>query len=434
MAFDQVSALTPTLIPRARHSISRDRISENALRVLYRLRDAGFAAYLVGGGVRDLLLGHAPKDFDVVTDAHPEQVRGLFRNCRLIGRRFRLAHVYFGRDIVEVATFRAPFDPAEQTDCLNEHGRIMRDNVYGTLEEDVLRRDFTVNALYYNIRDFSLVDYTGAMADLQARILRPIGNSETRFHEDPVRMLRAVRFAAKLDFAIEHQAEESLYRLGHLLSDVPPARLFDEVLKLFHGGFAVRAFELLHRYGLFQYLFPQTETMLQEAADPALIFIRQALANTDARILEGKPVTPAFLCAVLLWPPARVRVDQLTTQGMPRAQALALAGQAVTLEQVRHTALPKRFSLPMREIWELQARLTQRTGVRALRLLADPRFRAAYDFLCLRAASGEAVGDLCQWWTQLQAVPPEEQARLTMTPTRTGRRKRARRLALHTAP
>jgi poly(A) polymerase len=415
-----VPSTSPVIFPRAEHGISRANISRSALKVLYRLREAGYRACLVGGGVRDLLLGREPKDFDVATDAHPEDVHRLFRNCRLIGRRFRLAHVHFGREIIEVATFRAPHENGddenghgEHGDALVEDGRIIRDNVYGTIEQDAWRRDFTINALYYDIADFSVVDYAGGMADLRQGVLRLIGDPEVRFREDPVRMLRAVRFAAKLGFRLDPACEEALPRLGGLLAEVAPARLFDEAIKLFHGGYGLQTFEMLRRHDLFRYLFPATEEALahEEAGFP-ITFVANALRSTDERIHEGKGVNPAFLYAVMLWEPVRRLADRLAESETPWLQALQQAGAAVLSEQVAHIAIPKRVGLPMREIWEMQPRFEQRRGGRALRLLAHPRFRAAYDFYCLRAASGEALEEGCQWWTRIQEVSADEQRRM----------------------
>ncbi|APZ42165.1 polynucleotide adenylyltransferase PcnB [Acidihalobacter ferrooxydans] len=421
----------PTIIPRAEHGISRAQISPGALKVLYRLKDAGFAAYLVGGGVRDLLLGREPKDFDIATNAHPDEVRALFRNSRLIGRRFRLAHVRFGRDVIEVATFRAPHDGADDVDCaeLSDDGRILRDNVYGTFEQDAWRRDFTINALYYDIRNFSVVDHTNAMADIKAGLLRLIGDPQVRYREDPVRMLRAVRFAAKLGFRIETSSEAPILEMSSLLSDIAPARLFDEVLKLLHGGVALETFELLRHYGLFRPLFPLTEEALaHEVQGYPLTFIARALENTDRRIAENKPVTPAFLFAALLWEPVRRRLAELISDGIPEIPALQMAAAEVTSEQVRHIAIPKRFSLPMREIWTLQPRFAQRQPKRVARLLAHPRFRAAYDFYCLRAEVGEADPELAAWWTQLQETDASgQQALLQQTQPSPSTRKRRRR-------
>jgi poly(A) polymerase len=424
----QAVEVHPRIIPRAEHGISRADISENALRVLYGLKRAGFAAYLVGGGVRDLLLGREPKDFDVVTDARPEQVRRLFRNCRLIGRRFRLAHVYFGREIVEVATFRAIPD-ADAEGVVVDEGRILRDNVYGTIEEDAVRRDFTINSLYYNIRDFSVVDYVGGLEDLRAGLIRLIGDPERRYREDPVRMLRAVRFAAKLGFRIHPQTEAPIPRLAHLLGEMPPARLFDEVLKLFQGGYEVETFELLRHYGLFGHLFPLTEEALalEECGFPHT-FVTHALASTDARVQEGKPVTPAFFYAALLWEPVRLRAAELAArEDMAPLPALQRAGREVIQAQLRHTSVPRRFSLGMREIWELQLRFRYRSGKRPYRFLEHPRFRAAYDFLCLRARAGEDVEEACQWWTRFQEAPPEERAAMTSGGKKKSARRRRRR-------
>ncbi|HHM04427.1 MAG TPA: polynucleotide adenylyltransferase PcnB [Gammaproteobacteria bacterium] len=425
---------TPRVIPRAEHIISRANISDCALKVLYRLKNAGFEAYLVGGGVRDMLLGREPKDFDVATDARPEEVKKLFRNCVLIGRRFRLAHVRFGPETIEVATFRAQADDDEgngsEDALVTESGRILRDNVYGTLEADAWRRDFTVNALYYNIRDFSVVDYTGGMEDLRSGALRLIGDPERRYREDPVRMLRAVRFAAKLGFQIQGESETAIFRLGHLLADIPPARLFDEVLKLFLGGMALQTFELLRHYGLFQYLFPATEACLEEEDEgfPRTLVTR-ALANTDERIAQGKPVTPAFLYAALLWEPLRRAMAGYIEEGASELQAAEIAARDVLDEQLSHTALPKRFSVPMREIWALQLRLIRSKGRRrALTLLEHPRFRAAYDFVLLRAEAGEELAETGRWWTVFQAVEGEaRQAMLDKKGAGAGKSRRRRR-------
>ncbi len=407
----------PRILARAEHVVSRADISPNALKVLYRLHEAGYQAFLVGGGVRDLLLGREPKDFDVGTDARPEEVRALFRNCRLIGRRFRLAHVHFGREIIEVATFRGG-GPAQAGDARADGDGDADDaapgdaNVYGTLEEDVWRRDFTVNALYYNIGDFSVVDYVGGVEDLRAGVLRLIGDPAARYREDPVRMLRAVRFAAKLGFRLDPGTEAPIAGAAHLLEDIPPARLFEEVLKLFLAGSALPSFEQLRRYGLFARLFPQTEDCLaREEGGFPLTFVARALANTDARVAEGKPVTPVFLFAALLWEPVRRRAAELEAEGAPPLEAMQDAGGEVVSRQIRHVALPRRISLPMREIWQLQTRFAgPPRGKRALRLLSHPRFRAAYDLLVLRAQAGEAVSDLADWWTRFQERPDAQPA------------------------
>ncbi len=402
----------PLILDEATHGIPLSKIDVNARKVLNRLHEAGYRACLVGGGVRDLMLGLTPKDFDVATDATPEEVKRLFRNARLIGRRFRLAHVRFGRDIIEVATFRAPHEEAiEDAEALVEaNGRILRDNVYGTLEQDVWRRDFTINSLYYDIADHTVIDFTGGVSDLREGVLRMIGNSEQRYHEDPVRMLRAVRFAAKLGFRIDPEAEQIITDLAHLLEDVAPARLFEEFLKLMHGGAALRTFEMLRQYDLFGELFPETDEFLEEEDEDGSFerFIRNALQNTDKRIAEGKPVNPAFLVAVFLWKPIVAEQQALMAEeDLPPFVALQKASQAVLAHEVRFVAIPKRFSLQSREIWELQMRLPNTRGKRPLRLLGHDRFRAAYDFLCLRAHSGEEeLLPLCDWWTKFQEEHP----------------------------
>ena len=418
-------------MPRPQHGISRANISDNALKVLYRLKQGGYQAYLVGGGVRDLLLGHEPKDFDVATDATPEEVRRVFHNCRLIGRRFRLAHVHFGREIIEVATFRGG-DPEEKAGSQRqtEKGMIVRDNRYGTREEDALRRDFTINALYYDITDFSVIDYAGGFEDLRAGRLRLIGEDpHLRYREDPVRMLRAVRFAAKLGFTIDPDCERPLTELGPLLRDVPAARLFEEVLKLFQTGVGLAAFEKLRHYRLFGELFPATEECLahEEGSFP-LTLVSRGLANTDQRLQDGLPVAPAFLFALLLWEPVRQRYQQhLEVEDLSPFEAMSLAGGEVLQAQQAMVSIPRRFSLPMREIWELQPRLEQTQGKRPHRLMTHPRFRAAYDFLTLRAEAGEADPELARWWTRFQEAGGEERATLTQAPKRRRSRRRGKR-------
>ncbi len=402
-------------------------IGDNALKVLARLREAGYASYLVGGCVRDLMLGHEPKDFDVVTDARPEQIKALFRNAQLIGRRFRLAHVRFGREIIEVATFRA--DPGVFGVNEDEDQRRLRENVFGTQEEDALRRDFTINALYYNPADSSVTDYVGGVADLKRGMICMIGDPETRYREDPVRMLRAVRFAAKLGFRIEPHTAAALPVLASLLRNVSPARLFDESLKLFHSGYAAETFELLRRYGLFQFLFPLTEKSLgKEQQGFPITLLPRALANTDKRVNEDKPVTPAFLFAALLWEPVRLEAEARAAHGAPAHQAWQGAAELVLREQLRSVALPKRFSFPMREIWAMQAKFPRRSGKQALRLLEHKRFRAAYDFLLLRAETGEESPELAEWWTRFQAADAAERADLMQAVPAAGmKQNRARR-------
>ncbi|MFC3285574.1 polynucleotide adenylyltransferase PcnB [Litchfieldella rifensis] len=401
------------IIPREDHTVSRKLFSDAALKVLYRLHNAGFEAYLVGGCIRDSLIGRIPKDFDVATDATPEQLRDLFRNSRIIGRRFRIVHVRFGREVIEVTTFRGKpnDDHGEHLAHQSEHGLLLRDNVWGNIEEDALRRDFTVNALYYNIADFSIHDWADGVRDIESRTLRLIGDPVTRYREDPVRMLRAIRFAAKLDFHLDAATEAPIRELAPLLLQIPPARLFDEVLKLFLAGHAVATFQALREYDLFAMLFPEADEAMAELpwAEP---LIERALANTDARIRDERPVTPAFLFAALLWPGVTRRMETLTAEGMPPIPALQAASQQAVSRQLQHISIPKRFSLPMRDIWDLQQRLPKRRGKRALQTREHPRFRAAYDFLLLREEAGELAPGLGQWWTAFQDADDHERRRL----------------------
>ncbi len=394
------------IIPRDQHTISRRQISQNALRVLYRLHEAGHEAYLVGGAVRDVLVGLTPKDFDIATDATPEQVKGLFRNCRLIGRRFRLAHVVFGREIIEVATFRANVDDGSGDREVHDGGRLLRDNVYGTIEDDAVRRDFTANALYYAIADFSVRDYTGGFEDVQNRVMRLIGDPDTRYREDPVRMLRAVRLAAKLGFTIEPGTAEPIPRLASLLAEAAPARLFEECLKLFLSGHAVASFEGLERYGLLSALFPESAAALASNRSGALrAMVLAGLASTDARIAAGEPVSPAFLFATLLWPAFCRAWMKLQADGVQPVEAQRRAADRVTLHQVTTVALPRRFSLPMQEIWLLQARFPLRQRKRVTRTLSHPRFRAAFDFLVLRQTASDAHAADVAFWEEAQHDP-----------------------------
>jgi poly(A) polymerase len=465
--------------------------------VLYRLRDAGFMAFLVGGCVRDLLIGIEPKDFDVATDALPEELKRLFRNCRLVGRRFRLAHVFFGQDIIEVATFRATSAPsqgdeplpvadpedgeapelddamdagpaegnaiappravprssagAEEGDSgarmLDATGRILRDNVYGTIDEDVWRRDFTANALYYNIADFSLWDYVGGAQDIAARKLKLIGDPETRFREDPVRMLRAARFEAKLGFTIDPATARPIGALRDLLAAVPPARLFDETLKLFLTGHGARSFGVLRRRGLLAALLPTVDAYF--ASHPGSLvekLLIQGLENTDARVAADKPVTPTFLFALLLYGPIAGIIEATPPERWHELATILDACDQATREGQSRIAIPKRFSLGVREMFGLQPRLEHPRGRRALRVLEHPRFRAAYDLLLLRAQFGLAPVEMAQWWTRLQEVSVEERGtmadalagggrqgpaapRADGTPRRRGGRRRGRRAA-----
>lgn len=437
---NQPSTQFPHLvIPRSEHSISRAAISPNALKVLCRLKEAGYQGFLVGGAVRDLLLGITPKDFDVATNALPDEVRRLFRNCRLIGRRFRLAHVHFGQEIIEVATFRAAAAP-EREDAEDDGdeeaaarsaatasddsahrafdttGRILRDNIYGTIEEDVWRRDFTANGVYYNIDDFSIWDFVDGVSDVRARRLKLIGDPETRYREDPVRMLRAVRFAAKLDFSIEPGTEQPIQRLAYLLDGVPPARLFDECLKLFLSGFGLKSFRLLQQYGLFEHLFPMSAAAMKLPPYAyAQEMLELGLANTDARIAADKPVTPTFLFAILLWGAVLRELNERQAGPAPDLAQLMQACDTVLRAQQSRVAIPRRFGVPMRELLMLQPRFSRRSGIKSLSLLQHPRFRAAYDFLLLRAQAGVADPELAQWWTDVQLLPQEERVALVQS-------------------
>ncbi|MGB6485793.1 MAG: hypothetical protein WBE91_02810, partial [Steroidobacteraceae bacterium] len=452
--------------------MSRSHISPNALRVLYRLKDAGFQGFLVGGCVRDLLLGMEPKDFDVATDALPEQVKRLFRNCRLVGRRFRLAHVFFGQEIIEVATFRAATAPSQGEEPLADAdpedgeapeldedpeipaegvgdpgeeasgdaeaapvggfgrearpsltddserkfdatGRILRDNVYGTIDEDVWRRDFTANSLYYNIADFSIWDYCGGVDDIAARRLRLIGDPETRFREDPVRMLRAARFEAKLGFEIDPATAGPIGRLRELLGGVPPARLFDEMLKLFLSGHGAKSLEVLRRRGLLAELLPNVDTYLSAHPDGLVErLLLKGLANTDERVVAGRPLTPTFLLALLLYGPIAQIIESMPPEKWHELGAIGDACDRAVRQAQAHLMIPRRFSLGLSEMFSLQPRLEHPSGRRALRLLTHPRFRAAYDLLLLRAEFGLASPEMAQWWTQVQSVGQEEQGHM----------------------
>ena len=399
----------PVVVTRDQHNISRDNISENALKVLYRLHKSGYKAYLVGGCVRDLLLGLEPKDFDVATNASPEQIKALFSNCRLIGRRFRLAHIVFGRDVIEVATFRGHHSEEESsnknTSKQSNEGLLLRDNVYGSIEEDAERRDFTVNAMYYSIADFAIYDFANGVKDLEAGVLKLIGDPETRYREDPVRMLRAVRFATKLGLRIDDAAREPISRLAHLLDNIPPARLFEEYLKLFMYGKAEANFLALQDFGLFGYFFPQIKPALKNADSFEHRMLYQLCVDTDSRINGGKRVTPAYLFAATLWYPVVAQAEQLMSEGgLVEYDAFQIAAADVLTKQSRSISIPKRFSLPARDMWTLQIRLKQTHPRKAERLLTHPKFRAAYDFLLLRArVEGHPdLKSLGQFWTEFQ--------------------------------
>jgi poly(A) polymerase len=420
------TAHSPKIISRAAHSVSRQEISEGALKVLYRLNKAGYQAFLVGGCVRDALLGLHPKDFDVATNATPDEVRALFSNCRLIGRRFRLAHVRFGRDVIEVATFRAAANH-EDDDVAHDHeGRILRDNVYGTIEEDVWRRDFTCNALYYSIDDFSIWDYVDGVRDIDRRQLVLIGDADKRVREDPVRMLRAIRFAAKLDFTIDESVSRAIRSNVTLIRNVPSARLFDEFLKLFGSGSSERTFDLLCEYGLFAQMFPATAQEL-EIDEDFRRFVRAALRNTDLRVADGKSVTPMFLLGVLLWAPVcRVAAMHRNEEQLSDAQSLNIAAFEVVGEQQRRISVPKRFTVPMREMMALQPRFYAMRGRRAMNLLEHRRFRAAYDFMMLLADIGRVDPEIAAFWSEVQSLPSDQRMERFQVPAKARNRRRRR--------
>ncbi len=387
------------------HGISRDNINISAFKVMNRLNQSGFTSYLVGGGVRDLLLGNQPKDFDVATDATPEQVKSLFRNSRIIGRRFKIVHVRFGREIIEVTTFRGQNSDSNHH-VVSETGQLLRDNVYGDMESDAWRRDFTANALYYSIKDNNIYDYTSGINDIRNRQLRMIGDPTIRYTEDPVRILRAIRFAAKLGFSIEANTEAPIREQANLLTHVPPARLFDEILKLFLSGYAIATYNLIKQYNVLQALFPDTAAALDKGPHYNAL-IEEVMLNTDKRIRSDKRVTPAFIYAALMWPAMHYRLLQLKAKGLSEFDAFNDASQSTISRQLQRVMIPKRFLIPMRQIWELQWRLPNRSGKRALRLLEHPKFRAGFDFLLARESSGEQLNGLGAWWDRFQSAGDE---------------------------
>lgn len=393
----------PNIVSRSQHCVSRKALSEAAIKVLYKLSKSGFRACLVGGAVRDILLGKKPKDFDVTTDATPQQIRELFRNSRIIGRRFQIVHIRYGREIIEVATFRSNAEKTE--DELNDSGQILRDNNFGSIDDDAIRRDFTVNALYYDIKDFAVLDYAQGINDLNEKVMRLIGDPETRYKEDPVRMLRAIRFAAKLGFIIEEEAARCIFEQGHLLKNIPAARLFEELLKLFHSGHAIRSFELLRHYDLLQYLLPATDDYLKGEPDEKILdFFDRALYNTDHRINTGLKASPAFIFAVFLWPCVLIKAKQLETKEFKGLPVLQKAASELFVAQVQTTSIPRRFSQVSKDIWLLQARFLRTNGKQPDRLFSHPTFRAAYDFLCIASQVSLASCKTCQWWTDYQTT------------------------------
>ncbi|MBK9704879.1 MAG: polynucleotide adenylyltransferase PcnB [Betaproteobacteria bacterium] len=398
-------ARDPKIYGPADHPVRRDQLSGGANQVIRRLQDAGFKAFVVGGAVRDLVLGIAPKDFDIATNAEPEQVKPLFRRAFLIGRRFRLVHVHVGAETLEVSTFRAP----QGDEAADEHGRLLSDNVYGTQAEDAARRDFTINALYFDPATEEIWDYVGGVADIRARRLKLIGPPTTRYREDPVRMLRAVRLAAKLGIAIEAKTAAPIVKLAPLVGNVPPARVFDEMQKLLLSGHAAESLKSLRAHGLAHGLLPLLDVALEQPLGQR--FIDLALANTDQRVREGRGVSPAFLFATLLWHEVLATWTASKGRGERSIPALFAAMDAVLERQAKQIAIPRRFEATIKEIWSLQPRFEQRSGQRPYRLLEHPRFRAGWDFLELRGQSGELeaeFADLPAWWDRFAHAGPDE--------------------------
>ncbi len=416
----------PLIVAGSRHGVSRHAISACARRVTSTLQTDGFDAYVVGGAVRDLLLGREPKDFDVATSATPERVRSLFRRSRIIGRRFQLVHVLCGREVVEVSTFRGKHAGVDgERGATDEHGRILRDNVFGSREEDAVRRDFTVNALFYDPASEEIIDYCGGLADLKNRKLRIIGDAEARYREDPVRMLRAVRFAAKLDLEIERNTRAPIPKLAGLLESVPPSRLFEEMLKLLLSGGAAQSVKQLRTLGLHHGLLPMLDVILEQPLGQR--FVMLALHRTDERVRDDKPVSPGFLFAALLWHEVLSAWRAGEAAGKSTMLALFEAIDRVIEEQSANLAIPRRFSSDMREIWILQARLLNRSGRRPFALLGNPRFRAAYDFMLLRCESGELDMEIGDWWERFQHAGEEERKSMLLPGTVSRRRRRRRK-------
>lgn len=410
------------VIPFELHSVAREQISYGSKKVTDGLQAAGYQAYVVGGAVRDLLLVRTPKDFDVATNATPEEVRRVFRRSRIIGRRFRLVHVMFGEEVVEVSTFRSLIEAEDaQTD---EHGRLLRDNQFGDQEQDAARRDFTANALFYDPSMQEILDYHNGYADTRKHLLRMIGDPEVRYREDPVRMLRAVRLSAKLGMQLEAATAAPIAAMKNLLDNVPQARLLDEVLKMLLSGHSVECIQQLRKMNLHHGLLPLLDVILEQPMGEK--FIMLALRNTDERLGQDKPVSPAFLFAALLWHEVLAAWNLRVQQGERPVGAMHAAMDEVLDKQKAQLAIPHRHDAVMKEIWLLQQRFEQRAGQRPFRLLEQPRFRAAYDFLLLRCASGEVDQELGLWWDEFQDASAERRAEM-LQPAETGEKKRRRR-------
>jgi poly(A) polymerase len=410
------------VIPFEEHGVARDGISHAARRVTDGLQAAGYQAYVVGGAVRDLLLDRHPKDFDVATDATPEEVKRVFRRARIIGRRFRLVHVMFGEETVEVSTFRRAIDAEDaETDA---HGRILRDNEFGDQEQDAARRDFTANALFYDPATQEIFDYHHGYEDIRANVLRMIGDPEVRYREDPVRMLRAVRLSAKLGMKLDGATAAPIGKMKHLLANVPEARLFDEMLKLLFSGHALECVKKLRAMGLHHGMLPMLDVILEQPMGEK--FVMLALQNTDRRIAEDKPTSPAFLFAALLWHEVLSAWNKKQEAGERPIPALHAAMDEVLDRQREQLSIPRRYDAVMKELWLMQPRFEQRSSQRPFRLLALPRFRAAYDFLLLRCESGEVEMELADWWTEFQDASEERRAEM-LQPDSGGAKKRRRR-------
>ena len=415
----------PVVYGPDKHNVRRDDISRCARRTCEELQRAGHAAFVVGGAVRDLLLGREPKDFDVATSATPEEVRSVFRRSRIIGRRFQIVHVLCGPETVETSTFRAHFTREPDAENTDEHGRMLSDNVFGTQAEDALRRDFTVNALFYDPVKEEVWDYVHGLKDLKAKKLVMIGDAATRYREDPVRMLRAARFAAKLGLEIDPKTRTPIRELRHLLENVPHARLFEEILKLLLSGNAVECVRVLRELDLHRGLLPLLDNALEDPESGP--FALAALRATDERLAEDKPVSPAFLLAALLWGQVEKNVRRFEGEGQPTIPALHAAMHEALDVQRDSLAIPRRFDATMKELWLMQPRFLQRGGQRPYRLLEHPRFRAAYDFFALRAASANAPQEAAQWWERFQDASPDQRERMLVSDEAVPKKKRRRR-------
>ncbi len=394
---------------QSQHGISSEDISPSARAIITKLLDHDFQAYIVGGAVRDLLLGSHPKDFDIATNATPDEIKSIFnRECRIIGRRFRLAHVYHNREMYEVATFRG-FAASDQR--VLKHGHIIKDNVFGTIDQDAIRRDFTCNALYFDIENANIIDYCCGVDDIKNKELKFIGNDEKRIIEDPIRMIRAIRFQVKLDMSLSHEMKEAINQQYQTISHVSLARLFDELVKLFHCGNALAAYELMCEVSLFQNIFPQASAEIVKN-DQYNTFIKNALKSTDSRIKDNKSVTPIFLFACFLWPLAVKKTNQFLSKGMPHYDATNKAANEVFEISRDNLSIPKIVQIGIRNIWLLQFRFTKIRSKKVFFTLEHQRFRAAYDFLLLRRHESPELASLGDWWTHIQTLNKTKQREL----------------------